>query len=167
MSWHQVWEKVSFSLVKEKKNIFSEKKFFHNWRNNRNYYCSIVIPAWPDRNVQGSSPCCHITIHAKNGTTDRPRMGRCGKRKSCPWHVWCRSAERSKCSLVKAGSTRGDTGRRAETMRVNPHVTVNAGTASWAAEPGWENGHQPQETQAGTWTRGHELETKRWEIGKT
>ena len=42
-----------------------------------------------------------------------------------------------------------------------PHVPVNAGTASWAAEPGWEKGHQPQKTQAGTWTRGHELETKR------
>jgi len=51
---------------------------------------------------------------------------------------------------LKAGSTRGD----AETMPVNPHVPVNAGTASWAAEPGWEKGHQPEKTQAGTWTRG-------------
>ena len=52
-------------------------------------------------------------------------------------------------------------------MRVNPHVPVNAGTASWAAEPGWEKGHQPEKTQAGNWTRDHKLETKRREIGKT
>ena len=63
----------------------------------------------------------------------------------------------------KTGLTRGD----AEIMRVNPHVPVNAGTANWAAEPGWEKGHQPEKTQAGNWTRDHKLETKRREIGKT
>ena len=75
-------------------------------------------------------------------------------------HVW-EGVEKEKAApdtwvpirIVNAGSTRGDTGRHAETMRVNPHVPVNAGTAGGRQSQQRKRAISHKKTQARTWTR--------------
>ena len=97
MKWSLDCATDSFSIPADLKRIDSSTKTkkISPWIASENWRAAITV------SLLSHNYTCKERDH-------RPTAyGKVWKRKSCPWHVWCRSAERSKCSLVKAGSTRG------------------------------------------------------------